>query len=402
MLRRAVVVICLLFVMACTPVPPTSVPPTSAPPTNVPQSESSVTVEITKPTSLAQDPVPVPVASPEVATLPAAPETGLVLATDASGGNLLLINPADRESPVEETIVVGAAPWDVYVAAGQAFVSTAEGVAVVGLERRIRTALIPYAHPAARVEYGEYRAGGTGIVASADGATVYVAVVVAGEASVLEKIDVASGRVVDSVEVGLRPFDILLSDDGSEVYTIDHDSFSVHIVDTETLAARRIEVAPFGTRGGLASWEKPHYGAIDDDGNLLLPYQGQALAIVDPVTGEVTTEEMTANSHQHGTAYDDGTLLGIGTGAFGNATGSPNLTIRDAATNEERVVELGRLHETVVPWSDAGGARYALLSGGYTRDGFWPGITVVNLESIEQYELAIPGRPQALAVIPLP
>ncbi|MDF9278031.1 hypothetical protein P4U43_09545 [Arthrobacter sp. EH-1B-1] len=326
----------------------------------------------------------------------------MVLATDAAGADLLVINPADSGSPVEQRIPVGQAPWDVAVSDTRAFVSTAEGVAVVDLVERRRTSLIPYVNPAGSISQGEYRPGGTGIAVSADGSTVYVAVLRADGTSALEKVDVQEGRTIGTVEVGLRPFDILLSADGSEVYTIDHDSFSVHVVNTETLIVRRIEVAPFGTQGGLASWEKPHYGAIDDAGNLLLPYQGLALAIVNPASGAVSVEEMTANSHQHGTALVDGTLLVIGTGAFGNATGSPNLTVRDTETNAERIVPLDRLHETVVPWTDpATGEAYALLSGGYTRDGFWPGVTLVDLETFEQQELAVPGRPQSLAVIPV-
>lgn len=329
------------------------------------------------------------------------PDVSLVLATQAAGDSLAIVNPADPANPVEESVVVGQAPWDVYVVAGRAFVSTAEGVAVVDLDERRRTALIPYANPAGRLAYGEYRAGGTGLVASADGAFVYVAVLRGDGTSVLEKVDVAAGRTVDSVEVGLRPFDVLLSGDGTELYTIDHDSFSVHVVDTDSLAARRIQVAPFGVQGGLASWEKPHYGALDDAGNLLLPYQGLALAVVDPESGAVTVEEMEANSHQHGTAIVEDTLLAIGTGSFGNSTGEPNLTVRDLLTDEEEIVPLERLHETVVPWIDPGtGRTYALLSGGYTRDGFWDGITVVDLATFEQQELAVPGRPQALAVVP--
>ncbi|KRF08994.1 hypothetical protein ASH00_04790 [Arthrobacter sp. Soil782] len=324
-----------------------------------------------------------------------------MLATQAAGDSLDLIDPGNVTDPVVASVVVGQAPWDVAVSGTRAFVSTAEGVAVVDLVERRRMSLIPYANPADSISQGEYRPGGTGIAVSADGSTVYVAVLRADGTSALEKMDVQEGRTIGTVEVGLRPFDILLSADGSEVYTIDHDSFSVHIVTTETLAVRRIEVAPFGTQGGLASWEKPHYGAIDDAGNLLLPYQGLALAIVNPASGAVSVEEMTANSHQHGTALVDGTLLVIGTGAFGNATGSPNLTVRDTETNAERIVPLGRLHETVVPWTDpVTGKDYAILSGGYTRDGFWSGVTLVDLETFEQQELAVPGRPQSLAVIP--
>lgn len=381
--------VALLFTAACTVSPP----PTST----------------TTPGSASAEPAPSSAASSGRPSSPSAgpsreePEAFLVLATDALSDELLWVDPANRENPVTGSVVVGQAPWDVYATEGHAYVSTAEGVAVVDLEDRRRTAVIPYANAPGRLDYGEYRPGGTGIVASPDGRTVYVAVLRADGTSVLEKMDVAAGRTVDTVEVGLRPFDILLSADGSEVYTIDHDSFSVHVVDAGTFAARRIEVAPFGTTGGLASWEKPHYGAIDDDGNLLLPYQGLALAVVDPQTGAVNVEDMTANSHQHGTALAENFLLVVGTGAFGNATGEPNLTLRDLRTGEEEVLPLTRLHENVVMWTHpVSGQEFALLSGGYTRDGFWPGITVVNLETKEHHELAVPGRPQALAVVPSP
>lgn len=390
MLRRAVVLLCLLLLTACTAAPGPAA--SSSAPSRAaasPSAEASTGAPQAADTTRTERPEP-----------SAVPRQSLVLATDAAGANLLLIDPADSASPVEGSIAVGAAPWDVYVAANRAFVSTAEGVAIVDLAERRRIALIPYENPANRITYGEYRAGGTGIVTSSDGRTVYVAVLRADGSSVLEKMDVSEGRTVGSVEVGLRPFDILLSADGSEVYTIDHDSFSIHVVDTETLAARRIEVAPFGTRGGLASWEKPHYGAIDDTGNLLLPYQGLALAVVNPVSGAVTVEEMSANSHQHGTTLVDGSLVVIGTGSFGNATGPPNVTVRDMATGDEDVVPLDRPHETVVPWvHPETGRTHALLSGGYTRDGFWPGITVINLDTFEQQELGVPGRPQALAVV---
>ena len=391
MLRRAAAVLCLLLLPACTATP---VPGTSSPAS--PRAATTPSAADPVQTSRAPTDLPTPSPSPP-------PQEALVLATDAAGADLLVINPADSVDPVEQSIPVGSAPWDVYVAANRAFVSTAEGVAVVDLAERRRTALIPYANPASQIAYGEYRAGGTGIVASADGSTVYVAVLRADGSSALEKIDVSEGRTVGVVEVGLRPFDILLSADGSEVYTIDHDSFSIHVVNAETLEARRIEVAPFGTQGGLASWEKPHYGAIDDAGNVLLPYQGRALAVVDPTSGALTVEEMSANSHQHGTALVDGTLLAVGTGAFGNATGSPNLTLRDLATGDERIVPLGRLHETVVPWvHPETGRTHALLSGGYTRDGYWSGITVIDLETLDQQELEVPGRPQALAAVPVP
>lgn len=333
-------------------------------------------------------------------------EREIVLATEASSNALAVINPGNRANPVVDEIMVGAAPWDVTVhtPTRRAFVSTAEGVAVVDLEERRRTALIPYGHPAGTISFGEYRNGGTGIVVGPEGKYVYVAVVVAGGNTVLEKIDVDSQQVMDSVDVGLRPFDILISDDGSEVYTIDHDSFTVHVVDTASMTARRIEVAPFGTEGGLGSWEKPHYGAVREDGKILLPYQGLALAILDPDSGNIRVKDMSANSHQHGTGIspDGSTLAVIGTGSFGNATGGPNLTLREVGTGKEKIIPLDRLHETVTFWTDpATGREKVLLSGGYTRAGYWNGITVVDVESHRTYGIPVPHRPQTIVTVPL-
>ncbi|WRH26588.1 hypothetical protein GC088_15025 [Arthrobacter sp. JZ12] len=345
-------------------------------------------------------PVSPPEPAPSKVPAPQPSNPALIAVTDAAGDSLLLVDPGDAEEPVVGSITVGQAPWDVYATEGMAFVSTAEGVAVVDVGKQRRTALIPYLNAPQRLAYGEYRPGGTGIVASADGTTAYVAVLRTDGTSVLERIDVTAGRVTGSVEVGLRPFDILMSPDGSEVYTVDHDSFSVHVVDTETLKARRIEVAPFGTEGGLASWEKPHYAALDSRGRLLLPFQGLVLAVVDPSSGAVAVEEMIANSHEHGAALADGRLLVVGTGPFGSATGQPNLTLRDLGTGAERVLPLDRLHENALAWTDpASGRDYALLSGGYTRDGYWSGITVVDLQTLELREIEVPGRPQALAAV---
>jgi len=335
---------------------------------------------------------------------PAAAPAQLLLATQSERDTLAVVDPRDRRgSAVLDEIVVGAAPWDVAVDEGsrRAFVSTAEGVAVVDLATRERTDLLPYDHRPADVGFGEYRRGGLGLAVSPDGRRVHVAVST-GDAAYLETLDADDGELVSSVPVGLRPFDVLVSDDGAEVYTVDHDGFTVTVVDPERGRARAIEVAPFGTEGGLASFEKPHYAVLDDDGDLLLPYQGRALARVDPRSGEVTTTDLAADTHQHGVARsDDGTLVVAGNGPFGNAGSGPSIEVV-APDGTDTVLPAERRHETVALWRGPDGAEHAVLSGGYTQQGAWDGATVVPLDPARDgrdasYEITIPGRPQTVA-----
>ncbi|MFI6423613.1 hypothetical protein [Promicromonospora sp. NPDC050880] len=92
-------------------------------------------------------------ASATDATTPT-PEQHLLLATQADGDSIALVDPRDRDgSAVVDEITVGAAPWDVAVhpGSGRAFVSTAEGVAVVDLATHERTHLLAYRHRPDRV-----------------------------------------------------------------------------------------------------------------------------------------------------------------------------------------------------------------------------------------------------------
>ncbi|MFE9233469.1 YncE family protein [Cellulosimicrobium funkei] len=377
---------------ACTPGGAGDDAAPAAPPSPAASPQAPATTPADGPTTPAPDAVPA-VETPR-----------FLLATEAESDGLAVVDPTIREgSAVVDRIEVGAAPWGVAVHAPtmRAYVSTAQGVAVVDLATRERVDLLPYRDAPPRVAFGEYRRGGMGIAVSPDGARVHVAVH-RGDSSTLETIDVASREVVASTPVGLRPFDVLVAADGSEVYTVDHDAFSVHVVDTTTFEARRIEVAPFGTDGGLASFEKPHYAVLDDDGSLLLPYQGRVLVRLDPATGTTTTVASAADSHQHGVARaPDGRVVVVGNGPFGNATGGPNVTVLDPATGAEQVAPLTRRHETVTTWTDpATGRPNAVLAGGYTQAEAWDGATVVDLGTLDTYEIQIPGRPQV--VVPLP
>jgi len=318
--------------------------------------------------------------------------------TESHSDRIAFVDLTDPGSPVESEVVVGEAPWAVAVHEGsrRAYVSTAVGLAVVDLDVRERIALVPYLAQPTVVEYGEERPGGTGVVVTPDGSAVYVAVTRAGLNSVVERFDTAAEAFTDSLEVGLRPFDVQISPAGDEVYTIDHDSFTLNTIRLPEHVVTSAEIAPFGTEGGLMSHYKPHYAAVAEDGTLYLPYQGQGLVVYSPGTRTYETRAMTADSHQHGVGLTtDGRLLVVGVGAIGGATKGPSLTIRDLGSGEETVLPLEKGHENVVEWLDApDGRRKAILTGGSTSRGPWDGLAIVDLESLAVSEIAVPGRPQ--------
>ncbi|PPL16133.1 hypothetical protein GY24_13170 [Microterricola pindariensis] len=324
---------------------------------------------------------------------------GAILAvTEGWSNGLALVDPSEGGVGVIARIEVGIAPWAVAVhePSGRAYVSTAEGLAVVDLDGRARIALVPFLDQAERFEYGEERPGGTGVVVTPDGLTVYVGVSREGRESSVEVFDTSSGVFVRSLDVGLRPFDVQISPSGHEVYTIDHDSFTVHTIRLADHEVVRAVVAPYGVEGGLLSHQKPHYAAVSADGRLYMPYQGKGLVIFDPATQEYETREMTGDTHQHGVGLTvDGRLLVVGVGAVGGATCGPSLTIRDLANDRETVLPLEKGHENVIEWlSPADGRSKAIMMGGSTSRGPWDGLTIVDLETLERYEVEVAGRPQ--------
>ncbi|MGN5633999.1 YncE family protein [Streptomyces sp. AC154] len=327
---------------------------------------------------------------------PPTTEDGTLLVADFGGDTVTFVDP---ERGAFDRVEVGTAPYGLAVGAdGRAWVATAEGVAVVDTKTRTRTARIPYRTATGPVTTGEYRGGGMGIALAPDGRHVYVGVNVPGANGVLEVIDTGTRAVTGTAPVGRRPFDVDVSRDGGEAYATGHDSFDVTAVRTDTLRTRRMEVAPYGTEGGLGSWLKPHYAAVrPEDGKLLLPFEGERLAVLDPRTGKVTVERMTANTHQHGAALTpDGTLLVVGTGPIASDDEDASLTVR-APDGTERVVPLDGPHEDVAVSADR---RTAYVTGGFTRDGYWNGITVVDLAGgTAPVRLAAGDRPLGIAVL---
>nr|WP_203645825.1 beta-propeller fold lactonase family protein [Streptomyces sp. SID14478] len=324
---------------------------------------------------------------------------GTLLVTDFGADTVTFVDPDKGRT---DSVKVGTAPYGLAVGDdGRAWVATAEGVAVVDTDSRERTALVPYGtKDLGEPTHGEYRGGGMGIALAPDGEHVYVGVNVPDSKGALEVVDTGSLKVTGTADVGRRPFDVDVSRDGKQVYATDHDSFDVTVVDPVHLdRTRRIEVAPYGTEGGLGSWLKPHYAAVrPSDGKLLLPFEGEKLVVVDPDTGRSTVERMTANTHQHGTTITpDGTLLVVGTGPIDPSRDEgPSLTVR-AKDGKEKVIPLDGPHEDVTVSADG---RTAYVTGGFTRDGYWNGITVVDLDSGDTRRLAVGERPLGIAELP--
>lgn len=366
----------------------TNVMPT---PVSNPSTPVGVTTEtIATPTSLPPSPTPTTTAASD-AMLSASP-AHLLAVTNSQGQHVSVVDPARG---VIVQIEVGAAPWGLAQAGNRLYVSTAEGIAVIDLNQRERLALVPYQTDAGPPQYGEYRPGGMGLAAAPDGRQVYVGVYVPGQPSQLEILDAEILTIAGSVPVGIRPFDVLVSADGREVFTIDHDSYSVTAVDPVTLAARTFDVAPLGN----GAFDKPHYSALAADGQLWLPFQGQALVKLDPASGQFDTFPLTANTHQHGVALTPNGryLLIVGTGAAGGASAGPSLTIFDTETMAEEVMPLARPHEDITISLDG---NYAYLTGGYLLTGGWEGLTVVDLQHRTSSELTVAGYPLDIVALP--
>nr|WP_206313562.1 hypothetical protein [Streptomyces coryli] len=322
---------------------------------------------------------------------------GTLLVADFGADTVTFIDP---DKGAYDSVKVGTAPYGLVVGDdGRAWVATAEGVTVVDTETRERVGRIAYETGGlGRPTHGEYRGGGMGIALAPDGKHAYVGVNRPGGNGTVESIDTRTLKVTGTADVGRRPFDVDVSPDGDEVYATGHDSYDVTVVQAGSMKTRRIEVAPYGTAGGLGGWLKPHYAVVRPaDGKLLFPFEGERLVVLDPETGASRIEKMTANTHQHGVALtDDGTLLAVGTGPIDPAEDKgPSLTVR-APDGKEKVIPLDGPHEDVAASPDG---RTAYVTGGFTRDGYWNGITVVDLDSGDTRRLPAGERPLGVAVL---
>lgn len=264
---------------------------------------------------------------------------------------------------------------------------------MVDIRARTRTALIPYQTPLTGSQWGEYRQGGMGIDVSPDGKMVAVGINRGNRAGQLEIISTQSHTVMASVVVGIRPFQVLFSNDGSEVYSIDHDSYTVTAFNLNDRSRRIFDVAVLGY-GGFA---KPHYAAINAQGDLLLPIQGRTLLQLDPKTGKKTRISLSAQTHQHGVilSSDELSLFVVGTGPAGKVSGTPVLSRIDLRDGKETHIPLDVEHEQIVLSVDG---KTAYLTGGNSYTGGWDGISVIDLTNNEITSIKVADQPLGIAL----
>ena len=338
----------------------------------------------TAPSTAITTPSPAVTASPS--TQPASGP--LLVVANSTGNHISLVNAGTGK--VEARVEVGPAPWGIASRGSLAYVTTATSLVVMETVQGRILATLPLQAKLGAPSEGEYREGGMGLAISPDGERVYVGVYSTG-GSFLEVWHARNGYD-RSIPIGIRPFDVVAAPSGRTVYSIDHDSFTLTAIDTQTWQPRTIEAAPLG-RG---AYDKPHYGAIAGN-ELLLPYQGKTLVALNFESGATREVPLTANTHQHGIAVtpDGATAVIIGTGPAGGASGPPSLTLLTLATGEERVLPLSKPHELVVLSADG---TTAFLSGGYLLGG-WDGLTVVDLASGQAREIAVPDRPLGIVVL---
>jgi hypothetical protein len=324
----------------------------------------------------------------------AQPGGARMLVTNSMGEQISIV---DAGTGTVAQFDVGPAPWGIALANnGLAYVSMATGVTVFDLESEAVVATVPYQTQIGGVGYGEYREGGMGIVALPDGRQIYVGVHVTSGAGWLETLDTRTLEMVARVQVGIRPFDVVIAPDGSEVYSIDHDSYTVTVVDTSDFSTRTIDVAPLGYGG----FDKPHYGKVLEDGTLLLPFQGKVMLALDPETGETTSIPLTSDSHMHGitTNTEETCAVIVGTGPAGSAIGPPGLTVLNLESGDEAILPLDKPHEMAVVTDDCA---TAYVTGGYSfANGGWDGVSIVDLVSGEVSEIAVPARPLWIVFLP--
>src|SRR5688572_10915024 len=101
-----------------------------------------------------------------VRSVPGTGHGDIFVVTESHSDKIAFVDLSSEVRPVQSETVVGGSPWALAIDAEskRAYVSTAEGLAVVDLNTRERMALVPYRDQPSAIEYGEYRSGGSGVL----------------------------------------------------------------------------------------------------------------------------------------------------------------------------------------------------------------------------------------------
>ncbi|MBX2813785.1 MAG: glutaminyl-peptide cyclotransferase [Myxococcales bacterium] len=166
------------------------------------------------------------------------PDGSTVVVTSEEDGLVTFVDTKDYEAKGQ--VHVGARPRDlVFGQAGQRLYVSAEA------SSRVDVIDVPSKK---RLESIELPAGSLpmGLALSGDGRHLYVTT---GRAKKLLSVDLSTGKVVRSVEVGVRPWGIAIGGDGSRIYTANGPSNDVTVVDAKTFSVlRKISV-------GTSPWD---------------------------------------------------------------------------------------------------------------------------------------------------
>lgn len=280
--------------------------------------------------------------------------------TNRDSGNLSILREYSQN--IDQLIPIGEQPWGVAVTPDSRVgcVSYVGGVAFLDLRAK-------------RVErHVTFEGQGMGVAMAPDGSYCYVAVVGSGGSWVyaIER----SGNIAHQATIGGQAFGIYISPDGQQLYVPEHTSVLSVFAAPSMKQLQRIPLHPFGEN----RYSRAHYLAMSPDGNTLyLPFEGEALMVVDTRTFDISVHPMSIHAHQHGIAISpDGTRIYVANNILG---GEGSLSEIDAKTFKElRRFPLPRHHEQVLVDSEG---RHVYLSGGFVMGyNAHDDLTVVNLE----------------------
>lgn len=210
----------------------------------------------------------------------------------------IILQPNPPPTPsIDGTISVGSMPEAIAITPDgkNAYVSNIDSkdISVIDTSKNMTTSTIPIV--AGPPQY---------LAISPDGKRIYVTLYdpTAGIHAVAV-ID-ASAKIVSAIiPVGLRPYGLATTPDGSEVYVADHDSAAISVIDAMTnKVAGTIAVAP-----------NPHWIAFSPDGRTayVANHESNVMSVIDTATRSVTSVVSTGRSPHSVAVSPDGRQVDV-------------------------------------------------------------------------------------------